>query len=203
MKQKASRKTLFLAALPVITGILALSTPVFADYSIHDQAPEDGTSESSNDSSETSQHDSRANSARDSVEHKLSSVKLKSCEVHENVINRIMGRISDRGQRRLNVYTTIAGRVEDFYAKSGKTLGNYDSLVSEVNAKKDSAQAAVDMVKADKVDFKCDGSDPKGVASSFKSDLKIELEALHGYRLAIKDLIVGVKSVQGDNGGDQ
>lgn len=130
---------------------------------------------------------------------KLQDAQLKSCQTREKAINSIMNRIADRGQKRLNVYSTIATRVEDFYTKKGKTVSNYDSLVADVNAKKTAAQAAVDKIKADKVAFKCDGSDPKGVASSFKADLKLEISALHDYQQSIKNLIVAVKSAQATN----
>lgn len=130
---------------------------------------------------------------------KLQNGQLQSCQTREKVINSIMGRIADRGQKRLNVYNTIATRVEGFYTKKGKTVNNYDTLVADVNAKKTAAQAAVDKIKADKVAFKCDGTDPKGVASSFKADLKLEISSLHDYQQSIKNLIVAVKSAQTTN----
>ncbi len=40
-------------------------------------------------------------------------------------------------------------------------------------------------------------NNPKGVISSFKESLKAEITALKEYKTAIKNLIVGVKSVQG------
>ena len=55
-----------------------------------------------------------------------------------------------------------------------------------------------DSVKADSVTFKCDGTDPKGAVSSFKDALKSEIAALQAYRTSVKNLIVGVKSVQGN-----
>ncbi len=127
---------------------------------------------------------------------KLDAAKLKACQTREKTINSIMNRIADRGQKRLNVYSAIATKVEDFYTKKGKTVSNYDSLVADANAKKTAAQNAIDKIKADKANFKCDGSDPKGVAAGFKDDLKLEISALHDYQQAIKNLIVAVKSVQ-------
>lgn len=128
----------------------------------------------------------------------LAEAGLKSCQVRERVIDKIMARIADRGQRRLDVYSTIATRVEEFYTKKGKTVSNYDALVADVNTKKTAAQDAINLIKTDKANFKCDGTDPKGVASSFKTDLKAEIQALHAYQQSIKDLVVAVKSVQSD-----
>jgi hypothetical protein len=128
---------------------------------------------------------------------KLADAKLKACQNRETAINNIMGRIADRGQKQLDLFSTIATRVETFYTDKGKTLGNYDALVADVTAKKAAAQTEVDAVKASSVTFKCDGTDPKGAAASFKDGLKAEIDALKAYKTSVKNLIVGVKSVQG------
>jgi hypothetical protein len=128
---------------------------------------------------------------------RLADAKLKACQNREKAINNIMSRIADRGQKQLDLFTSIAERTEKFYSDKGKTLSNYDALVANVTAKKDAAQTAVDSIKASSVTFKCDGTDPKGAAQTFKDSLKSEIEALKAYRSSIKDLIVGVKSVQG------
>lgn len=122
---------------------------------------------------------------------------MKACQNHEKSINNRMSHIATRGQKQLDLFTTIAERTENFYTKKGKTLDNYDQLVADVNAKKAAAQAAVDTVKSSSVSFKCDGTDPKGAVSTFKDNLKLEISALKAYRTSVKNLIVGVKSVQG------
>ena len=128
---------------------------------------------------------------------KLPAVKLKVCQIREKSIDNIMARIAERGQKQLDLFSDIATKVETFYTNKGKTLSNYDALVADVNAKKAAAQAAVDQVKADKANFKCDGTDPHGAAATFRADLKLEISTLKDYRTAVKNLIVGVKSVQG------
>lgn len=128
---------------------------------------------------------------------RLADARLKACQNREKAINNIMSRIADRGQKQLDLFSSIATRTETFYADKGKTLSNYDALVAEVNAKQAAAQTAVDAVKSSSVTFACDGTDPKGAASSFKAALKSEIAALKDYRTAVKNLIVGVKSVQG------
>src|SRR6185369_3265620 len=105
-------------------------------------------------------------------------------------------RIATRGQKQLDLFSTIAERTETFYTNKGKTLSNYDALVADVNAKKAAAQTTVDATKTAVTVFKCDGTDPKGAAASFKDALKNEIDALKAYKTAVKNLIVGVKSVQ-------
>jgi hypothetical protein len=144
----------------------------------------------SNNSSQAADHVAAAQT-------RLADAKLRACQNREKAINNIMGRIATRGQKQLDLFSTIATRVETFYTDKGKVLSNYDALVADVDAKKTAAQAVVDTIKSDSVSFSCDGSDPKGFVSLFKDNLKSEISALKDYRTSVKNLIVGVKSVQG------
>ncbi len=127
---------------------------------------------------------------------RLSDAKLRVCQTRQTVITNTMSRISDRGQKQLDLFNGIAGNVEKFYTDKGKVLSNYDALVADVNAKQAAAQLAVNAIKTPATSFSCDGTDPMGVADGFKSMLKIEIESLNTYKTSIKNLIVGVKSVQ-------
>ena len=151
-----------------------------------------------------------ATEKKEDGKNRLVEAKLKVCQNREKAITNIMKRVGDRGQKQIDLFTKIAEKTEAFYVKKGKTLSNYDALVADVNAKKAIAQAAVDKTKASVVDFKCDGTDPKGAAASFKDNMKAQNEALKAYKTAVKNLIVGVKSAQGTTsssenktGGDQ
>jgi len=128
---------------------------------------------------------------------RLGDAKLKVCQNREKIITNIMTRMGDRGQKQVDLFTKIADKTQVFYTEKSKISSNYDALVSDLAAKKADAQAAVDKTKAVGVDFKCDGSDPKGVAASFKENMKAQNGALKIYKTAIKDLIIDVKSVQG------
>lgn len=147
-----------------------------------------------------------AKDRKEAAQGRLVQAKLKACQNREKAITNIMARLSDRGQKQVNLFSTIAERTEKFYVDKGKTLSNYDALVAEVTARKAAAQDAVDGVKSSSTDFSCAGENPKGVATMFKDDLKTEIKALTDYKTSVKNLIVGVKSVQGttssaDHGG--
>src|SRR5205085_113178 len=133
---------------------------------------------------------------------RLAAAKQKSCQAHETAANHILQNRARWGTLKMNVIGKIAQRVEDFYQKSGKTLTDYDTLLASVNDAKTAAQAAVDKVKADKLDLKCDGTDPKGVGELFKEDVAKERQAIKDYKTAVKNLIVGVHSVQGTTSSD-
>ncbi len=133
---------------------------------------------------------------REAGQARLEEAKLKACQNREKAIQNIMIRLSDRGTRQLDVFTKISERTQAFYAEKGKTLSNYETLVANVEAKKAAAEAAVETVKNGSTEFECDGENPKAVVDSFKENLKSMNSALKEYKTAVKDLIVGVKSVQ-------
>lgn len=148
---------------------------------------------------------------KEAAQTRLTEAKLKVCKNREKTITNIMARIADRGEKQIDLFGKIADRTEAFYTDKGKTLSTYDALVADVAAKKADAQAAINATKATSVEFKCDGTDPKGVASSFKDQMKAQDTALKAYKTSVKNLIVGVKSIQGTTsstdksktGGDQ
>jgi hypothetical protein len=127
---------------------------------------------------------------------RLADSKLKACQNRETAITNIMARMSDRGQKQIDLFTTITERVETFYTDKGKTLATYDSLVTAVTDAKTDAQTAVDTTKVTSTGFSCDSDNPKGFVDSFKAAVKTRIDALNTYKTAVKNLIIGVKSVQ-------
>lgn len=185
-------------------SVLAINLPARAQEA---QTSPRTTTTTTNNSNATS-GSSQAADHQAAAQTRLAAAKLKACQNREKAITNIMARISDRGQKQLDLFSTIAARTEAFYTDKGKTLSNYDALVSDVNAKQAAAQSAVSSTDSSGGGFSCDGSDPKGFVNSFKGSLKSEISALQAYRTSVKNLIVGVKSVEGTtssttNGGGQ
>ncbi|MDQ3094213.1 MAG: hypothetical protein M3Q70_03505 [bacterium] len=138
-----------------------------------------------------------ATERKEAVKLKLEAKKLEICEKREKNIRNIMARISDRGQKQLDVFNKIAERTMNFSVEKNKKPVNYDALVAEVDAKRTAAQTLVDDIKEESTVFECDADDPKGKANNFKELLKSEITALKEYKTAVKNLIVGVKSANG------
>jgi hypothetical protein len=128
---------------------------------------------------------------------RLAATKLKVCQNRQQEVTNIMTRIADRGQKQVNLFSTIATRVETFYTNKGKTLANYDALVADVATQKAAALSAVAAVKSASTTFDCTADNPKGIVDTFKAARTSEITALRAYKTAVKNLIVGVKSVQG------
>lgn len=138
----------------------------------------------------------QAQERREAAGGRLESAKLKVCQKHEKVINKIMARISDRSSKQLDIFTKISDRTQAFYEKKGNIVSDYDALVAKVDAKQTAAETAVEATKNTSTEFNCDGDNPRGVVAGFKESLKAQNAALKEYKTAIKDLIVGVKSAQ-------
>ncbi len=178
------------AALPAYAENSASSHDSSRTESARDVSTAEGSSgaDSTSDASEA---------AKTNAQNRQAEAKAKQCDRRQVVVNKITAHIAERGQKQLDLFTTIATRVEVFYTKSGKTLSNYDELVAAVNTAQASAQQTVDGIKSTTITLKCDGTDPNGAGASFKTALKSEIQTLKDYRTAVKNLIVGVKSVQG------
>jgi len=128
---------------------------------------------------------------------KLTETKLRVCNQRKKSINNIMTRIADRGQKQLNLFDSIATKVEEFYTAKGRTVSNYDTVKAEVDAKKAAATTAIEEIRTTSTTFDCDSTNPKGATDSFKASLQKEIAALKDYKTAVKNLIVAVKSAQG------
>ena len=152
-----------------------------------------------------------AEAAREKVaeaKDELKGARLQACEARRSAIQTIMKNAAARGQDNINLFTEIAQKVEAFYVSKGKTLSTYDQLVASVNAAKITAQNAVTTVQNAQTQFDCNGTNPKGTIEVFKAEIKAQETAMEAFRTAVRNLIAGVKSVQGTtssstNGGNQ
>lgn len=131
-----------------------------------------------------------------SAKEELQGDRLKACEAHQDGIKKIMSQAGERGTKQITLFSTIASRVEAFYTSKGNTLSNYAQLVANVNTANAAAQSAVQAVTSADVQFNCGGTNPTGQIDMFRAELKAMSTALEQYRLSVKNLIVGVKSVQ-------
>jgi hypothetical protein len=133
---------------------------------------------------------------------RLEANKLRVCEKRETIINKLMVKIGDRGQKHFDLITKISDRVQAYKIDKNLTVADYDALVAAVATQKTAAQTAVDAAKSVQASFKCDGSDPVGAASTFKDAMKTRNQALKAYRDSVIDLLKAVKHSQGDSKSD-
>lgn len=125
---------------------------------------------------------------------KLEGTKLKACQNRENAINNILSKLATKSEKHIGAINAASVRIQTFYADKRLNVSNYNELLTAVTAKKTAAETAVADVKAASVSFKCDGSDPKGAGQAFKDYLRNQNAALKEYKLAVKNLLVAVKT---------
>lgn len=141
--------------------------------------------------------DARKEERKEQVAAKLDENKRRVCEKRLATITRTMSKMQLRGEKQLEVFNKIAERTQTFYEEKQRTIDNYDDLVAAVEEKKQAAQLSV-VATADAIqDFSCEADDPTAIKDLFKAQLADQIAALKAYKTAVKDLIVGVKSAQG------
>lgn len=132
---------------------------------------------------------------------RLEGAKLQACQARENATKTRSERLTQLANTMQEKFDAIAKRVEDYYTTkvvpSGKTVSNYDSLVADVQTKKDAAQTALTNAQSDLSGFSCTDKNPKAMITKFNEDMKAVKSALQEYRMSVKNLIVGVHSVTG------
>ena len=207
------RRGIVIIGAALFVAVLSLGTiSVYAEDSANSSNQYPDSSDNSDDQSSSSSTSARDKARQEieslrnemkeakervqNVKDRLAGRRLEACEKHQAAIARILTRAATRGENHIALFSTIATRVENFYVKKGKTLTTYDQLVNEVNAKRTAAQTTVDAVKTAGVSFTCSSDNPKAQVAVFRTEIKAEIAALKDYRTAVKNLIVGVKSVQ-------
>ncbi len=209
--QKRSVTVLLASALAVCVLAVAPAA-VYAEQgsnSSHDTTTEDSSNSNPGDETHTPRNSSRPqatakteaetndNHSTDPLKHRFNTRKLQACNNRKDKITGAIDRVVQRTQNQLELFDKITVRTEAFYVNKGKTLSNYDELVAAVSSAKAQAETDLATVKAHTT-FTCDADDPTGDVATFKAAVKQEIQDLKAYRAAIKNLIVGVKSVQGD-----
>jgi len=189
-------RTSVIAVLTVLSVSLIIANPIARAENIQQQ--EVKTTEQDNTSTDRPAETEKrvSETEKQKPETRLTNGRLKECQSHQAAISNIMTRISDRGQKQIDLFSTITDRVEKFYTDKGAVLADHDTLVSAVADAKAHAVEAVAGTQTASTDFNCEDNDPKGHADSFKTNLKSQINALNDYKTSVKNLIVGIKSVE-------
>lgn len=122
---------------------------------------------------------------------------MRSCQAIQSAVKNRMQSLTNLAGTIERVFDSIAMKVEDFYTMkvvpSGKTLPNYDALVTDISAKKGTVDmdlsASEDLVNM----FSCNSEDPRGLLLNFRLDMQKVKTDLKNYRTSIKNLIVAVR----------
>ncbi|MCX6725943.1 MAG: hypothetical protein NT052_01320 [Candidatus Shapirobacteria bacterium] len=135
------------------------------------------------------------------AQNRLTEAKLKACQAQENAITQRMIRLMELVTTMEGKFDAIAQRTKEYYTSkvvpNGKTVTDYDALVTTIQTKKDAVQTALTTAQTNSNGFSCVGNNPKGLLTQFRTDMQAVKKALQDYRTSIKNLIVAVRSVTG------
>lgn len=130
---------------------------------------------------------------------KLGATQLQACQAHEQVIQTRMDNLTRMATTMLDTFNRISERVQTFYKDqvitTGKTVSNYDSLISDIQTKQTQVETDLTTTKNDADAFACTGIDPKGHLTQFRTDMQEVKTSLKKYRTSIKNLIVAVSGI--------
>lgn len=205
MRQKLKRGIVFVLVMAfVLTAVPAVSVGAHEGHDHGDNAASADRDQTKPTSEELRAYLEGRKQRRQQqfIETRLDDARKRACEKRKDNITGIMERSIKRAEEHAALFDSIANRTKAFYEKKGNVLANYDELVAAVNtaeAKVDSDIAAIKIIEP----FDCAGHDVKGVIDDFKTARKTLTSDLKEYRTAVKNLIVGVKSAQGQERSNQ
>lgn len=133
----------------------------------------------------------------------LAEFKIKACEARQANIKRRSEKMIERAEKMQSLFAQMTVRVEEFYqAKAlpqGKTVPNYDALISDIAVKNASVTDLFQAVRDDAANFSCDKDRPAEQVLQFNKDMKALIVGLNAYKLSVKNLLVAVKTALGQN----
>ncbi|MBC7764360.1 hypothetical protein H7Y29_01470 [Microbacteriaceae bacterium] len=137
----------------------------------------------------------------DTVAHqnRLTTNQIKKCEKKQKEISNKLDIISARGAKQLEVFHTIATRVENFYIQKGYTADGYDTLVTELDTLYDQSLVAVTSTQNAGDAWSCNLQDPIASLKNFKDAKRAETATLKSYKDKVHELILLVKRAGGTN----
>ncbi len=194
--------------------VLLGAAPVWAEGSSHsgtDSTPttvsttSDSTGQHSGDGTavetEQSQEASVRTDAKSLLESERKGIKSvhsladrqKSCIARQKSFDTRSANFTTAAQRHLDVFNSLFSKVQAFHDSKQLKVDNYDSLVAVAKVKQAAAQAAVDVLKNTSITLDCTSTDPASTVATLKTAVKNARTALHDYRTAIKNVVVGLE----------
>lgn len=127
----------------------------------------------------------------------------KGCQNREQSIQKRSNQLVRMATNMLEIFERIAQRVRTYYltvvVPSGQSLDEYSELLANIDLAKAAVENSLEEAATTASTFDCGSNDPKLQLQNFRQDMRGVKEALKIYRTAIKDLIVGVRSITGQN----
>lgn len=131
--------------------------------------------------------------------------RLISCKAKEEALKTRSANLVKTINTILKKFDAILLGVQNYYTGTlvpgGKTVLNYQTLVTDAQTKRADAVTALNQASTDLNSFSCETGDPRGKLLQFNQGIKNVITLVGAYRTSIKNLIIAVHSVTGSAGG--
>lgn len=130
--------------------------------------------------------------ARADLKERLSDLKKKICEKHQDRINTLISGMNKRRQNVFDRITKASDAVQAFYTEKSLSVENYDEILAKVTAAKEAAETAMSNQKEAET-LNCSSDQPRADMSVFKEVRSTSVDAMRLYRDTVKELVAAVK----------
>lgn len=135
---------------------------------------------------------------KEDIKQKLQAQKLKICQQKMHTIQTRSKNLTRHMINQAKVFSKIASRAATFYEEKvepkGKTLEDYDELVSDIDTKKELIHSLLENTEDVAGQFSCDIDNPVATLNRFKEQTKEGISAMKEYKSAVRKLVVSIKS---------
>lgn len=127
---------------------------------------------------------------------------VNTCQSREQAIKKRSKKLIGLASNALEVFDRVANRTGNIYAsrvaRQGKTIPNYQALMTQINDKKAATVSLLNQAKTTATAFSCAANNPQTTVAQFYSDMAAVKRALQNYRASIHNLIVAVAKANGE-----
>ncbi|MBI3495381.1 hypothetical protein HY065_02030 [Candidatus Berkelbacteria bacterium] len=125
------------------------------------------------------------------------------CQSREQVIKKRSKKLIGLASNAMEVFDRVANRTGNIYAsrvaRQGKTVPNYQALVTQLNGNKAATVSLLNQAKVTAAKFSCAAGNPQASVTQFHDEMGAVKNALQNYRVSIHNLIAAVAKVNGEN----
>lgn len=202
----AHKKLVLAAALVAVAASATLGGAVFAHGFGHDHTANANTSTTEIETKLTDEQKQKVTERKAEIKQrvetkraeataKLADKRLAACEKHQDKVNSIFAKATNRNAMHLAVFQKIEERVKAFYVNKNLSVDGYEAAVTNADEKEAAAVAAIEA--SSEITFNCTSADATKPGAAIKEAMQARHSALKQYRTAVKDLILIVKKHHG------
>ena len=135
---------------------------------------------------------------RDKLENRLTEVKLKVCEKKEASIQKRSTKMVAKAANIQTRFDRIVEKVDDYYVDvlvpKDVEIETYSDLLQIIEDHRRATANNLGVAESTAENFTCEGENPKDQLKQFRTDMKVVISSLQGYRKAVVNLIVAVRT---------